>query len=61
MSSVNTYIGIDLHKKTCYMTVMDKAGVVSKQTEIKNDKEEIKNFVRKANFETTSTFSDVSA
>jgi transposase len=44
MSSANTYIGVDLHKKTCYMTVMDKAGIVSKQTEIKNDREEIAKF-----------------
>jgi transposase len=44
MSSANTYIGVDLHKKTCYMTVMDKAGIVSKQTEIKNDSEDISKF-----------------
>ncbi|MDR3643304.1 MAG: IS110 family transposase [Candidatus Doudnabacteria bacterium] len=44
MSNINTYIGVDLHKKTCYMTVMDQAGVVSKQTEIKNDKESIEKF-----------------
>ena len=46
MSSANTYIGVDLHKKTCYMTVMDKAGIVSKQTEIKNDKEAINKFFK---------------
>ena len=46
MSSANTYIGVDLHKKTCYMTVMDKAGMVSKQTEIKNDREEIEKFFK---------------
>lgn len=46
MSNTNTYIGVDLHKKTCYMTVMDQAGVVSKQTEIKNDREEIDKFFK---------------
>lgn len=46
MSNVNTYIGVDLHKKTCYMTVMDRDGVVSKQTEIKNDREDIDKFFK---------------
>jgi len=46
MSSANTYIGVDLHKKTCYMTVMDKVGVVSKQTEIKNDRGDIEKFFK---------------
>jgi len=44
MSNVSAYIGVDLHKKTCYVTVMDQAGVISKQTEIKNDREEIERF-----------------
>ncbi len=46
MSSANTCIGVDLHKKACYMTVMDKAGKVSKQTEIKNEREEIDKFFK---------------
>ncbi|MDR3642538.1 MAG: IS110 family transposase [Candidatus Doudnabacteria bacterium] len=46
MSSTNTYIGVDLHKKTCYMTVMDQAGIVSRQIEIKNDREEIDKFFK---------------
>ena len=46
MSSANTYIGVDLHKKTCYMTVMDKQGIVSKQTEIKNEREDIGKFFK---------------
>jgi len=34
MSNSNTYIGVDLHKKTCFVTIMDKAGKIKKQTEI---------------------------
>jgi len=37
MSNANTYIGVDLHKKTCYITVMNKKGKIRKQTEISTD------------------------
>lgn len=45
MSQINTFIGADLHKKTCFVTVMDKAGNIKTQTEIQTDK--IKTFFRK--------------
>lgn len=47
MSNSNTYIGADLHKKTCYITVMDKEGVVKKRTEISTEKDVVKNFFKK--------------
>ena len=34
MSNNNTFIGVDLHKKTCYITVMDYEGKIEKQIEI---------------------------
>jgi len=44
MTCTNTYIGVDLHKKTCYVTVMDKDGHIAKQTEIPNKKEKVLSF-----------------
>ncbi len=38
------YIGVDLHKKTCYITVMDKSGTITKQTEIENTPETVNEF-----------------
>ncbi|MBU1890028.1 IS110 family transposase [Patescibacteria group bacterium] len=44
ISNCDTYIGVDLHKKTCYVTVMDKDGNISKQTEILNKAKDINLF-----------------
>lgn len=44
MSNTNTYIGADLHKKTCFITIMDKEGVVQKRTEIATDSKTVKSF-----------------
>lgn len=44
MSNTSTYIGVDLHKKTCYLTAMNQAGQILKQTEIKNEQEAINAF-----------------
>src|SRR3989339_896633 len=42
--TMEKYIGVDLHKKTCYITVMNKSGQIEKQTEIANDVDEINSF-----------------
>lgn len=47
MSSANNYIGVDLHKKTCYITVMDKEGAIKKQTEISTDVDKVRKFFKK--------------
>lgn len=47
MSNSNNYIGADLHKKTCYVTVMNKEGAIKKRTEISTDTEKVKNFFKK--------------
>lgn len=47
MSNSNTYIGVDLHKKTCYITVLTGAGKVKKQTEISTDTDEVRSFFNK--------------
>jgi transposase len=46
MSNANaqTYVGVDLHKKTCFITVMDRAGKIRKQTEIANETEKVRRF-----------------
>lgn len=44
MSNANTYIGVDLHKRTCYVTVMNKEGTIKKQTEILNKPDIITKF-----------------
>ena len=46
MSKVSTYIGADLHKKTCYLTVMSKEGTIKKQTEISTKTDEIRKFFK---------------
>jgi len=46
MSNSNTFIGVDLHKKTCYITVMNQAGDVKKRTEISTDTDEVANFFK---------------
>lgn len=47
MSNASNYIGVDLHKKTCYITVMNKEGAIKKQTEISTDADEVRNFFEK--------------
>lgn len=47
MSNTNTYIGVDLHKKTCYITVMNKEGAIKKQTEISTDADKVRKFFEK--------------
>jgi len=44
MSNANTYIGVDLHKKSCYVTVMDGLGKIRKQTEISTDTDKVRKF-----------------
>lgn len=46
MSKANTYIGVDLHKKTCFITVMDKEGAIQKQTEIGTETDKVKKFFK---------------
>ncbi len=43
---MSKYIGVDLHKKTCYITVMDKEGVIDKQIEIANTPKTINTFFK---------------
>lgn len=47
MSNANTYVGVDLHKKTCYITVMNKEGAIKKQTEISTDADKVRKFFEK--------------
>ena len=47
MSNANTYIGVDLHKKTCYITVMNGDGKIRKQTEISTDTDKVAKFFGK--------------
>ena len=47
MSKANTYIGVDLHKKTCYITVMDCEGKIEKQIEISTDRDKVRKFFEK--------------
>ena len=39
------YIGIDLHKETCYATTLDKEGEIVDRREFKNEREEWEKFV----------------
>jgi predicted NBD/HSP70 family sugar kinase len=39
------YIGIDLHKETCYATTLDKEGEIIDRREFKNEREEWEKFV----------------
>lgn len=47
MSNANIYIGADLHKKTCYVTVMNYNGKIKKQVEISTDKDKVSGFFKK--------------
>jgi len=47
MSNTNIYIGADLHKKTCYVTVMNHLGIIKKQVEISTDKDKVSGFFKK--------------
>ena len=47
MSNANSYIGVDLHKKMCFVTVMDKEGKIKKQTEISTDADKVAKFFSK--------------
>jgi len=47
MSNANTYIGVDLHKKSCYVTVMNGDGQIKKQTEISTDSDKVSRFFKK--------------
>ena len=47
MSNAGTYIGVDLHKKTCFITVMNQAGKIKKQTEISTDTDKVSRFFSK--------------
>lgn len=47
MSNANTYIGVDLHKKMCYVTVSDVSGKVKRQTEISTDTDKVAKFFSK--------------
>ena len=50
MSKPNTYIGVDLHKKICYVTIMSRDGKIKKQTEISTEADKVsKLFKRYAN------------
>jgi transposase len=41
MPKPNTYIGVDLHKKTCYVTIMNQDGKIKKQTEISTEADKV--------------------
>lgn len=43
-NNTQLYIGADLHKNTCYLTVMDKEGAIQKQTEISTDTDKVFQF-----------------
>ena len=47
MSNSKTYIGVDLHKKTCYVTVMNIDGKIKKQTEISTDADKVSKFFKR--------------
>lgn len=44
ISNCDTYIGVDLHKKSIYVTTMNKAGQIERQLEIDNKEGDIKSF-----------------
>lgn len=47
MSNKKVFIGADLHKNSCYVTVMNKEGKISRQTEISTDNGVVRTFFRK--------------
>ena len=40
------YVGLDIHKKVCYGTVMDEKGKVVKQAKFTNDSESLEEFMQ---------------
>lgn len=47
MSKPNTYIGVDLHKKTCYVTVMNADGKIRIQREFSTDADKVAKFFKR--------------
>ena len=47
MSKPKTYIGVDLHKKTCYVTIMSSDGKIKKQKEIGTETEKVSKFFKR--------------
>jgi transposase len=47
MSKPNTYIGVDLHKKTCYVTVMNAEGKIRIQREFSTDADKVAKFFKR--------------
>jgi transposase len=47
MSKPKTYIGVDLHKKTCYVTVMNADGKVRIQREFSTDADQVAKFFKR--------------
>lgn len=46
MSNSNNYIGVDLHKKTCFVTIMNQEGLIKKQIEISTDTDKVSRFFK---------------
>lgn len=46
MFKPNTYIGVDLHKKTCYVTVMNADGKIKIQREFSTDTDRVAKFFK---------------
>ncbi|MFH2112028.1 MAG: transposase [Candidatus Bathyarchaeota archaeon] len=40
------YVGLDVHKKVCYGTVMDEKGKVAKQAKFTNDHQGLEEFMQ---------------
>ena len=47
MSKPNTYIGVDLHKKTCYVTVMNAGGKIRIQREFSTEADRVAKFFKR--------------
>lgn len=47
MSKPKTYIGVDLHKKTCYVTVMNGEGKIRIQREISTNESDVSRFFKR--------------
>jgi len=47
MTNSNTYIGVDLHKKACFITIMDEAGNIKRQAEVSTDTDKVSRFFKK--------------
>jgi transposase len=48
-NNYQNYIGVDLHKKTAYITVMNISGKIKKQTEISTDTDKVAKFFSRYN------------